>query len=465
MQNPYLENLEIIDVCCQNDFQEIFTCKHKEKNAYYLLNLIRYKELFYEVDLDELMKCFPSIKGIDEVDEAILIVTEYFTHNPLLDYIKDVDMTLAKQINNITSLIESLAKLKNLSYGFIVSLFNHSNLVVDDDGDIQFSGIILLSPEVINAKIEDVFESIANTIHIIFTRNEIIGGNISKGLPPDIEKIINRCLNYEYLKIMDLVADYKATSIYKLINPEKEDIKRVTRMRKSMSRKRITYNVKTKGILVVLLLTPLIVWGSYSLLKNYKPNESTITKNPPESTQSNINTSDEKKDDGINHDEDDTTEDSFIEDMVNHKEYLDMFFNEDKIRGLDEIRIGKMDYSKYHRGQYSLKVYNNTKEKASYLIGYIDFSDDSFSYVKNRTVNLSLWLNSDIATDCSVVLKLGSDDKILAQVSKKINIKADTWTLHNIEINTKNGEYIRIYINTKPNDTIWVDTMEIDILK
>lgn len=465
MLNPYLKSLEIINVYCQNDFQEIYNCKHKEENAYYLLNLIKYKELFYEIDLNELMNSFPYIKDIGEVDEGIFIITKHISHSSLSEYIQKNEMTLTKQINNITNIIDTLSKLKNLSCSFIVSLFNHNNLVVDDKGEINFSGVIKLNQEIINARREDVFTTIANTMHMIFTKSGIIEGNISKGVPPDIEKIIIGCIEHEYLKIMDLVSDYKATSIYKLINPEKEDIKRVTRMRKSMFRKRITYNVKTKGLLVSLLLIPLIVWGSYSLLKNYKSDKNTISKNPPANTQSNINTSDDIKDDNTNLIEDNTTEDSYLEDIVNQKENLDKFFTEDKIRALNEIRIGKMDYSKYHRGQYSLKVNNNTKEKASYLIGYIDFGDDNFSYVKNRTVNLSLWLSSEMTTDCSVVLKLGSDDKILAQISKKANIKADTWTLHNIEINTKNGEYIKVYINTKPNDTIWVDTMDIDILK
>ncbi|MFA5524785.1 MAG: hypothetical protein WDA24_10550 [Tissierellales bacterium] len=465
MLNPYLENLEIIDVYCQNSFQEIYKCKHKEENAYYLLNLIRDKELFYDIDLKEFVNCFSYVKEIGEVDEGIFIVTEHSSNIYLSEYLKNREMTLSKQINNITYIFDTLIKLRTLSCSFMVSLFNYNNLLVNHNGDINFSGIIEIDEEVINSGEEEVFTAIANTMHMIFTKSEIINRNISKGIPPDIEKIIRGCIEHDYSMIVDLVSDYKATSIYRLINPEREDIKRVTHMRKSMSRKRIIYILKTKGVLIALLLIPLLVWGMSSLLKNFKSDEDTIAKNPLVNTQSNIDTSDGERDDNINLVEDDTTEDSFIEDMVNDKEYLDLFFFEDKIKALNEKRMGKMDYSKYHRGQYSLKVYNDTEEKASYIVGYIDFSDDSFSYVKNRTVNLSLWLNSDMTTDCTVVLKLGSDEKVLAQVAKKAKIKADTWTLHNVEINTKNGEFMKVYINANSNDIIWVDTMDIDILK
>ncbi len=466
MLSPYLKNLEIIDVYCQNDFQEIYICKHKEENAYYLLNLIRDKGLFHEINLDELMKYFSSIKDISEVDEGMLVISEHYSHKPLLEYIRKDRMTLSNQINNLTNIIETLSKLKTLSDSFVVTLFNYSNLVVDDNGDIKFTGVILLSQEIINASREDVFNTIANTIHFIFTKSEIVDENISKGVPPDIAKIINGCLSSEYLRIIDLVSDYKSTSIYKLINPERDDVKRVSRMRKSMSRKRISYNIKTKGIIIALLLIPIIVWGSHSIIKNNKSN------NIPANNSASIDSSDkvkdnidEKDDSTVLSDEDNSVEDFNMEDVFSHKEDLDKFFNEDKIKSLGEKEIGTLDDTRYHRGEYSIKVDNDKSEKFSYLVGYMDFGDENFAYAKNRTVNVSLWLSSDVSTECSIILKLESKEKILSHIVKKVNVKANTWILHNVEINTKNGEYLKVYINIKPKDTIWVDTLDIDILK
>ncbi|WIV10638.1 hypothetical protein [Proteiniborus sp. MB09-C3] len=466
MLDPYLKNLEVFDVYCQNDYQEIYACKHKEKNAYYLLNLIKDKELFDGVDFKEFRKCISSIVEIEETDEAILIITEHYSYKSLLEYVEKDDMTLTKQINNVTYIMETLLRLKDLPYGFFVSLFNCNNILIDNNREIKLSGILLLNPEIMNASIEEALMTIANAIHLFFARKEIIDRNISKGIPPDIEKMINKCLSGDYLGIMDLVLDFRSTSIYNLINPEKEDVKRVTRMRKSMSRKRITYNVRTKGILVALLLIPIIVWGSYSLLKHDKIDKDTIIKNTPVDIQDNIDADEESNDEATNFDEDiGQVEDSYLDDIFNYKEELDKFFNEDKIKQLNEDRIGIIDSSKFHRGEFSIKAHNDKTEKSSYLVGYIDFGDDNFSYVKNRTVNLSLWLNSDVGTDCSIILKLGSDDKILTQVVKKASVKENTWILHNIEVNTKNGKYIEIYIDIKPNDIIWVDTMDIDVLK
>lgn len=468
MLDLHLRNLEIVNSYYQNDFQEIYVCKHKEENAYYLLNLIRNKDFFNDIDNSELLSFFSSIKDVSEVDEGILVISEYYHHKPLLEYIQENGMTLTKQINNTTNIIETLSKLKTLSASFIVSLFNHSNLVVDDNGDIKFSGILLLNPKTIYANIKDVLETIANTMHIIFTKNQIGDGSIAKGTPPDIQRIINKCLSYEYLGFNDLVSDYKSTSTYKLINPEKEDIERVTQMRKSMSRNRITYNIKTKGIIIALLLFPIIVWGSISLLKNTKDTIDTVSDKPNLGITDNAVDNDDEKMESIDlPDEEKQNEDPNIEDAFKRGEDLDKFFTEDQIKSLNENEkaVGVLDFTKYHRGEYALKVNNDSKERSSYLIGFIDFEDSNFAYAKNRTVNLSLWLNSDKSTECTLVLKLESEDKLLSQVVNKANLKANTWTLHNVEINTKNGDYLKVYINLEPSDTIWVDTMDIDILK
>ncbi len=475
MLDHYLEYLDILDVYCQNDFQEIYICKHKEQNAYYLLNSVKSKEVFESIDLEELKKHISCIKEIVETDESILILTEHYFHKTLSEYVKTENMTLSKQVNSVAYLMDNLLKLKTLSYSVVISLFNHNNLVVDDNGEMKSTGMLLLIPEILNASREDALATIANTIHMIFTREEIIDGNISKKVPPDIEKIINNCLNGDYYKAQDLVIDFKSSNTYRIINPEKEDIKRVAHMRKSMTRKRITYNIKSKGALAILLLIPVIVFGSYSLLKSIKTNNDIISNDMKANVSESTDANDIKIEETTNLAEENNyiegttnkeeNEDDYIEDIFNYKENMDKFFNKDKIALLNEKRTAEVDSSKYHRGEYSLKIHNDSREKAPYLAGYIDFQDDNFDFVKNRTVNLSLWVNSDVATDASITLKLGSSDAILSQITKKVKLVADTWTLHNIEINTKNGQYIKIYINIEPNDTIWIDTMDIAILK
>lgn len=461
MLDPYLNHLEVLDLYCQNDYQEIYTCKHEEENAYYLLNIIGDKEIFYGTDLKELKKYILAIKEIKDTDDGIVILTKHYFYNKLSEHLRKENMTLTMQINSVTYLIETLSKLKTISYGFIVSLFNYNNLVIDDSGNIKLTGILKLNSKVINSSREDALLVIANAMHMIFTGEEIKDNSISKGIPPDIERIIINCIKGDYFRAEDLVTDFKTSNIYELINPEKEDIKRVARMRKGMTRKRITYKLKTKGLLAILLLIPVIVWGSYSLLK---------VKNKSNNVVSNIeqiSVSDNIKADGSTLDTSTklVNEEAQIEDIISYKENMDKFFNEDLIMSLNENSIAKIDYSRYHRGEYSLKAFNDKSEKSSFLVGYIDLQDDNFAFVKDRTVNLSLWLNSDVNTDSSVTLKLGFNDKILTQVTKKVNLVADNWVLHNIEITTKSGQYIKIYLNTDPNNTIWIDTIDIDILK
>ncbi|TAH64042.1 MAG: hypothetical protein EWM50_00490 [Gottschalkiaceae bacterium] len=463
MPDLYFEYIESLNVFHSNDFQDIYICKHVEKEAYYLLNSIRDKDIFCGVDFIELKNNISAIVETQETDEAILILTEYYSNEQLSNYIKNDNMTLSKQVNNITFLMDALIKLKTITYSFIASLFNHNNLTIDENGDLKFTGLLLLTPLVMNASREDALYSIANTIHMIFTGDEIIDENISKNIPPDISKIILNCLKGNYFRMIDLVIDFKSSNIYKLINPEKEDTKKVTQMRKSMAKKRITYNVKTKGLIAMLLLIPLIALGARAILKDRKP-VGTIPSGLQAEDTFDKDEGSIKEDEVANEIIDVVSEEDNDYVFIEGDEVMDMFFNKE-IMHLNEKETAVIDVSRYHRGTYSLKVFNDNNGKASYLIGYIDLEDNNFDYVKDRTINLSLWLYSEESIDCSVTLKLGTKEKLLYQATKKEKAIANTWTLHNIEVKTSNCEYIKIYLNVNPKDIVWVDTLSIDILK
>lgn len=461
MPDLYFEYIESLNIFHKNDFQDIYICKHIEREAYYLLNSIKDKDIFYNVDFDEFKKHVPAIKEIKETEESILVLSDYFPHEKLSKNINN--MTLSKQINNITFLMETLLKLKTITYSLIASLFDYNNLIIDDNGDLKFTGLLLFTPSSINASREDALRSIANTIHMIFTGNKVINESISKSIPPDISKIIINCLKGNYFRMIDLVIDYKSSSVYKLINPEKEESKKVTQMRKSMTKTRFSYNMRTKGIIVILLLIPFIVLGSRIIFKN-KESVDIISS---ESLDKHILNNEEEfieEEEISNEYIDVASEDNNNYTFIDGNEVMDKFFNKDIIN-LKEKETAAIDVSRYHRGSYSLKVFNDNSEKTSYLIGYIDFEDDNFTYVKDRTINLSLWLYSEVSTDCSITLKLGTKEKLLYQATKKEKTISNTWTLHNIEVKTNNCEYIKVYLNLNPMDTIWVDTLSIDILK
>jgi len=470
MNSTYLENLEIIDTYVQNDYQKIFMCKHKENNKLFLLNSIIDKEVVSDVDFDNLKSNVNAIKDIYETDKAINIITEHTRNRSLIEYINSNKITLTGQINYTSFIMEKMIRLKNQPNIVFLSILNHTSLQVYDNGSIGSAGVLLLTPNYINVGIEEVLRSLANVLHIIFSGKEIEDNKILRDIPPDISKLITNCLESKYIRLIDLVSEYKSTNIYKLVNPEKQESKRVHRMRKNLSRKRLKYKIKSKAIIILIILIPVIAFAVDKIIDTIKlRNETTIEVNADEINKNKENDTSTITDTENQQNSQDITEDSTgdIKEILtkdNDIETISDFFNED-MNVDNETNIGVIDSEKFHRGSSSIKVSNNTQKKQSFLIGYMDLNDDKFSYLKDRIVNTSLWLNSNKNTECSIVLKLGDSNKILTYASRKTNLVENNWILHNVEINTKNGDYIKIYITVAPNEEIWIDTIDIDVLK
>lgn len=467
MLESYLKYVEILELSYKSDIQEIYICKHKETDSYLLLNIIKNKDLFDGIDLADLKAKFSFFKEIEETDETIVILSESLSYTKLSKYLKESTLTLTEQVNKATNIIELLSKLEELPNFIINSLINYENLVIDNNKNVVTTGLILFDTDKLTTSIEDILKSVANIIHIIFTRTPIVDDKLEKSIPPDILKIIKNCLEGNYFRISDLVTEYKSSSIYRLINPEKEEIKRVVKMRKSMTRKRIKYNLKTKGLLAIIILLPVIVMGSYKILKHDEADKDALSDNYQIDNESNLNSEMTSKEDKTWAKENEMEEikDDIENDIENDIEIMDKYFNEEYFGKLNADKIAIRDYTKYHRGQYSLKLHNEENEDFTFLVSHIDFDDDSFTFMKNRTVNLSLWINSNTKTQCIIILELCSKEKTLTQVIKKVDLIANNWTLHNLEMNTKNGEYMNIFISLKPDDIIWVDTIDTDILK
>ncbi|MGF7056448.1 hypothetical protein [Brassicibacter mesophilus] len=470
MDSAYLENFEIIDTYVQNDYQKIFICKHKENNNLYLLNSITEKTVVSDVDFDNLKNNVNAIEEIYETDESIDIITEYNRNNSLEEYISSNKMTLASQINYTSFIMNKIIRLKNQPNRIFLSMFNHNSLQIYENGSMGSAGILLLRPNYINVGTEEVLRAIANVLHIIFSGKEIEDNKVLKHIPPDISRLITNCLEDKYIRLIDLVSDYKSSNLYKLINPERQESKRVHTMRKNLSRKRFKYKIKSKAIVILIILIPVIAFAVDKIIDTIKlRNDTTIEANADEINKNKENdtstiTDTENQQNSQDNTEDHTEEINDILIKDNSTETISDFFSEDMNLD-DETNIGVIDSEKFHKGTSSIKASNDTQEKQSFLIGYIDFNDEKFSYLKDRVVNASLWLNSNGNTECSVVLKLGNEDKILTYTSRKADLVQNNWILQNLEVNTKNGDYIKIYITVDPNEEIWIDTIDIDVLK
>lgn len=484
MSENIIANLEEMQVYLRNSIQEILICKHKETDALYLINTFFQTEILENLELEKLKEDIIGIEHIEKTDEGIKIFTRYYFYPTLKDSINEVDkFPLERQVAFTTYVLDKLLKLKQLPIVVLDSLLNSSHLVVDEKGKLQMLGSIIINPDYKNITTQDIFGKIGNIIHIIFSGKEIDDSELESSIPPDIQKIIKNCYDNHYLTYEELVSDFKGSSVYKLMNPESEEGQKIHQIRKNLRNKRRFHSIKKNGLKIIILLIILLPFIAFAggklinLVKD-KPSENTdvpIVKEDDNKINSNDEQINNEQEDNEQEDNEQNTstenETNVDEDMENNNineniEDLYEFYNDELLKLASNENIGTMDDAEQYIGTHSIKV-SNQEKNVSTLVGIINLNSDKYSFLKNRkTIDVSMWMKSNKNITAMITLKLiGDDNKIFTQVSNEVNIASQTWSLHSLGINTINGNYIKVYITPKTNENIWIDSIEVEILK
>jgi hypothetical protein len=86
--------------------------------------------------------------------------------------------------------------------------------------------------------------------------------------------------------------------------------------------------------------------------------------------------------------------------------------------------------------------------------------------MKNRQVGISLRLTSEVDNITgSVIVEVIENDRIAAFSSEKVTISNNIWLLNQSNINLGNAERIELYFEYSDISPLWIDGIEIDILK
>ena len=474
MSENIMDKLEELQIYLRNNIQEIVICKHEDTEELFLIDTIFDTEVLQDVDLERLKRDIGGIYSIDQVDEGIRIITNYVFHPSLKDAInnEEKEMPIERQMYFANFIVDSLLELNHLPLPLLDALFNQNDLIVDKNGNLQMLGSIILNPDYKDITIQDIFNRISNVLHIIFTGSEIIDGEIDEDLPLDIRKIITNCVNNHYITFSDLASDFKSSSHYNLVNPEAQEGQKVHLIRKNLKSKKRYHYFRKYGLKIaaILILIPLIVYGSNKLFNYFSSDTDPVYDNDPDSgeneDQDNENTDDpnwniDGEDDLI--DEEETDKDSNEAD----NEDLRKYYNNTLLELANNEPIGVFDDSEYYKGTHSIKVDNTDNENKSTLIGIIDLNKDEFSSLKNKkNVDVSMWLKSENHSEAVITLKLANkNNNVVNSSSTPVDISGSFWTLHSNEIDTYDGDYIKIYITPKEKGNIWVDSILAEILK
>lgn len=468
-----LEELEILDVYLKNEYQEIFICKKKDSHEKYLLNILLEEDIDFSGDLRKLPNYLDTVKIVETKEGKINILTKYYEDSSLVESLGESNISLSKQTSYSTSLLDKLMKFKNFEPWIIKSLFNYKNIVIDREGNIKLTGIILIDDNYNDIANKDVLKDLGETLHVIYSGVSLESASLSSNLPPDIKNILISCVGGTYNGYEDLVREFKGSKLYDLINPESKEGLRVHSMRTKMRNKRFFYSFKKTTLrtaLIILLLSPLLVFSAGKLigfigekLEDSEDKQAIVDVLPEDNNDDVVvDTNDE---DIVDEDksEDDTTEDT--NETISEDDSLDKYYNENLVVLGEGEEIGKIDNTTSHKGAYSIRVDNTNGTMERKLVAIIDLTSDEYSFLRDRKVDVSLWLKSNITMDSVISLELIKDNSIIDKVSNRVNILENTWTLHSTSVNTGASQYIKIYISLEKAGEAWVDSISIDILK
>ncbi|SHH78830.1 hypothetical protein SAMN02745135_02131 [Caloranaerobacter azorensis DSM 13643] len=463
MSGKIFENLTAIDVYIENKHQKVIKCKGKVSGDEYLVNILFDKDLFKKEELMVLKEEFDLVDKIEETEKAIYIITRYNEYEDIYEHVKKMKITISNQINYSTLILEKINKIKNLPLEIVSSIIQSNNIKIDKNNGLIFTGLIVLSDDK-SVSYAQVLKDIANLLHIIFAGDEVRDDKISREIPPDIQKIIVKCLEERYTNFDEILKDLKSSKIYRLINPEKEEGKKIHSVRTNLKKRKVKFKIKKSAIVLGIIALVLLPFVAISISKMIKLNREIEVPTNKEITIDELEDKSETQKRDISKQHDIMDEDKENSDICDDEELLS-YFDKDMIESLGETNIASISEEKSFKGSYSLKINNSSGKNNEFLIGLVDLNSQKFDYLKNRNVDISMWVNSNQTQDAVITLKLISKDKTISKVSKKIYVIKDNWTLYNLNINTNAGDYIKIYITPEKISDIWIDSFSIEVLK
>src|SRR6056297_450359 len=402
------ENYEVEKIMYESNFQRILLCKN-ENNELFYNNIILRERLINLIDKDYYPSNSDNIIAVEETEDRLYIYSKYIELKKLTELINSKDLTYRERVILTENLILKFKELEKYSDIQTQSMIKEDNLLIDENFNIIFRNLLILYQDY------DIEESIlmkttSNYIHYIFAGSFIKEFNISEEIPPDIKKIIIRASSKEYFNIEELLDSFKKSPTYSLIITlnNTEDIKDKDEEEDKEPEKKDDKKKIIIAIIIAIILIPFIIMA----LKN----------------NGNIK-----------------------EEMEYEQENSDKY----------EI----IDFSKFYDGYYSLKIDKKENLKDKYLFAIIDLKSEEYKYLKNREVGLSTRYTSDKTVEGNWVIEIRRNGQISNITNEKTIINPNTWIIKQRSLTLGDNDEIKLFFQYEEEATVWIDSIEIDVLK
>lgn len=465
MDSTFFDTLRPKKILFENKIQNILIAESKIDNNIYIVNSIFNFKPFKDFDPNILIEKTRSIVWVEERDDILYIISAKLEGKKLKQYVNSNVKTLSKKIKYTEKLFEFLDNLKYLPSHIIASLLDEKNIIISEEEQLETLGVIPIDESYFNVDIDIVFDILADYLFMIYSEgdNKI---DIDE-LPPDISNIIKSIRNREYSQYTDVYRDFKRSKLYNLIHPtkseendyykeknykkksENDEVEENYKAREIFLNKKPSFNIRKKVLfifLIVVLILPVTVLGVEAIINNTKKEKNKDSNIQQESQNAELSLKVEEK---VNEELDD----------------LSPFINNKLMKESTDDYKGHLDDTRYYKGTKSIKLFNQSTKMNKFLSGIIDLNNNDYKVLREESTDLSLWLNSSLGQKALICLEYVKNDETIEEKTKKVYISKDTWSMYNMTLNPVEADYIKIYITLYDRSNLWVDYIDIRILK
>jgi len=478
----YFKNYDVKEIIYDNSFQRISLCVNNDDGSEFYNNIIMSTRIIDLIDTDKMTGMFNNVLLAEKSDDRAYIITVPANGIHFEEYFANKHLTMKEQLFLTENLLYKFQNLESFEDLIEEAVIARENILVRDNR-IEFNNILKFS-QGYDISESLLIKSAGDYMHYIYTGRFIDDYNISDKLPPDIMKIIIRCYSNQYRDMGEVIKAFKKSQTYSLVvipipsaelnkvapsnmdEPVKtgpdykelvashdeaeilatNELESATESQAEGKKRKFTLN--QIAAIVLILTIPVIIL----IMTNLGKEAVEVHTELPEANNEIV----------INN----TNSNSTNSESENLEETINKFFSQDLLDSTDSEYNAEIDFKKFYDGYSSLMIKNDGSSSKKTLFAVVDISSEELDYMKNRQVSLSMKLTSDQnEVDGSVIVEVIENGKISAYSSDKVLLNSDIWFLNQLTVNLGDTDRILLYFDYKGDSTVWIDGIEIDVLK
>ena len=476
----YFKNYDVKEIIYDNSFQRISLCVNNDDGSEFYNNIIMSTRIIDLVDTEKMTRMFKNVIMAEKSDDRAYIITVPGEGIHFEEYFTNKNLTMKEQLLLTENLLYKFQDLETFEDLIEEAIIAKENILVKGN-KIEFDNILKFS-QGYDISESPLIKLAGDYMHYIYTGRFIDDYNISDKLPPDIMKIIIRCYSNQYRDMGEVIGAFKKSQTYSLVfvpvpdaafkkdaavnidEPSKPGPDYESLLNSDVAEnngfipgdesheydevKKRKFSLNQVAAIILIMTIPIIILIMTNLGKEELEERAELPEANNEIIINNGNSNNASTD------------------GENLEETINKFFSQDLLDSIDSEFNAEIDFKKFYDGYSSLVIKNDGSSSKKTLFAVVEISNEELDYMKNRQVGLSMKLTSEKdEVEGSVIVEVIENGKISAYSSDKVVLNSDIWALNQLTVNLGNTDRILLYFDYDDAAKVWIDGIEIDVLK